>query len=417
MTVGNGARPWVHKAAAALAILGLAGSAAADGLHGRLAVTGSGAWTPADSYDTALGWPASGALTTDLRLQWQAAQGPWTVDLHYHLTAETGSAVELARARGATAVPPATYFDLSTTLTDSGRTRAMQQIDRLSLSYASGPLVVKLGRQALTWGAGQVFHPMDLVDPFAPEATDTEYKPGVDMAYLQWLLPDGSDLQAVWVPRPEVTGGPVSPDASTVALHYRRDFGALGTTVLLGRDHGDTTLGLGLSGSLGGAAWNMEVVPTWADDGTRWTSALANISTATTLAGRNATVFAELYLNGFGATTNGTALDMLPPALAARLARGQLYATSRHYLAAGMTLEWTPLVTLSPGLVLNLDDGSALFAPSLHWSLSDITALDISASVPTGRTGTEFGGLPLTTGATTYAVPPKSVDLRFTWHF
>ena len=64
-----------------------------------------------------------------------------------------------------------------------------------------------------------MFHPGDILAPFAPNATDTSYKPGVDMLYGQYLFASGADLQAVWVPRALVAGGAVDVNASTFALH------------------------------------------------------------------------------------------------------------------------------------------------------------------------------------------------------
>ena len=124
--------------------------------------------------------------------------------------------------------------------------------------------MVRVGRQALTWGSGLVFRPMDLFDPFSPSATDTEYKPGVDMLYVQRLFADGSDLQLIVAPRPQVKEGPLTADASSFALHYHLTLFGHQTTLLVARDHGDWVGGAGLNGALGGATWNVELVPTFA---------------------------------------------------------------------------------------------------------------------------------------------------------
>ena len=98
-------------------------------------------------------------------------------------------------------------------------------IDRLAVTYTTPDLVVRVGRQAITWGSGLVFRPMDLFDPFSPTATDTECKPGVDMLYVQRLFADGSDLQFILAPRPAREGGPVTADASSAALHVHTTVG------------------------------------------------------------------------------------------------------------------------------------------------------------------------------------------------
>ena len=102
---------------------------------------------------------------------------------------------------------------------------------------------------------------MDLFDPFSPTATDTEYKPGTDMLYVQRLFADGSDLQLAIAPRPPRSGAAPTADASTAALHLHAALLGHQTTWLLARDHGDLVGALGVNGDLGGATWNLEVVP------------------------------------------------------------------------------------------------------------------------------------------------------------
>ncbi len=393
--------------------------AIADGLkdfHGRLELTDLGSFSASDSLAASLGERFRNDFSGNLRLTWEPKWGNWDFTVHYVVNGDYGGNVALRRAEASMfgKAPPSTLFNLTNTFVDDGQGLATQKIDRLALGYTTDNFVVRVGRQALTWGAGKVFHPMDLVDPFAPDATDTEYKPGVDMAYVQWLFGDGSDLQFIAVPRAMTYDATPTWDASTFALHYHRTIGEIGLTGIVARDHGDWTAGVGLSGPLGGAMWNAEIVPTFEADGTTRISGLVNISTAMTLFKRNATVFAEYFHNGFGVAGSGTAYDMLPADLTGRLARGQVFNTSQDYLAGGMTLEWTPLLTLSPSLIVNLNDGSAYAAGEADWSLNDNTDLIAGVQVPFGPNGSEYGGLPVSgSGAPYYATPTTAyVQLR-----
>jgi len=406
-------------------VLGLAASFVAsvpaladDSLHGRLAFTGISARARADSVDAFLGARSRADLHGDLRLSWEPGQGPWDFKLNYVLSGAAGRGVALSRSKAALLpAPPATLFDLSDTLTDRGNRRLTQTIDRLSLGYSTPNFVLRIGRQALTWGAGQVFHPMDLVDPFAPNAVDTEYKPGVDMIYAQILFDDGSDLQAVAAPRRAIAGGSIVGNASTVALQYHRTIGTVGTTLMVARDRGDWTLGLGLSGALGGASWNVEIVPTYESGGATRVSGLFNISGAGTLAGHSASYFAEYFHNGFGTKGSGTALDSLAADLSARLTRGQLFTVSRDYLAGGLSWDWTPLLSLSPGLIVNLDDRSFYVSAEGKWSLGDNSMLLLGLQAPVGPRGTEFGGLPVSGSAAPFSAEPTTVYLQLRRYF
>ena len=414
----------LHRLKGALALAPLllvlaAVPARAGDLHGRFELTDLGSVAGADSLDASLGDRFRNDFLGDVRLTWEPKWDNWDFSVHYEASADVGGTVKLMRDEAPyfAAPPPATLFDLTNTIAVGDETLITQKIDRLSLGYTAPNFVIRVGRQALTWGAGMMFHPMDLVDPFAPDTVDTEYKPGVDMAYLQWLFHDGSDLQLIAVPRPVTSGGPPTWDASTFALHYHKTLGELDTTWLLARDHGDWTGGLGLSGPLGGAVWNAEIVPTVEADGTVRISGLANISSAVTLFDRNATVFAEYYHNGFGVTGSGTAFDMLPVDLADRLARGQVFNVSQDYLTGGMTLEWTPLLTLSPSIIANLNDGSFYAAAEIDRSVSDNADLIAGAQVPIGPTGTEYGGLPLSGSTAPYVAAPITAYLQFRRHF
>lgn len=405
-------------AALALAAL-IAGPAAAEGLHGRLSFTGVAATTPESGLDAALGYRHSSNLIGNGRLEWAKSFGRWDVNVQYELSFILGSGTRLARARAAALPyqpPPATLFDLTNTLRDKGDVTAIQMIDRLSLGYSAPHFVFRIGRQALTWGAGQVFHPLDLIDPFPPGTFDTEFKPGVDMIYAQYLFDSGADLQAIAVPRARRQGGRVSAMASTFALKYHRSLGSVGTTWLLARDHGETTAGIGLSGPLGGASWNAELVPTFTG-GHSYTSELVNISAAATLAGHSATLYAEYFRNGFGTSSRGAALDTLPPVLVDRLLRGEIFTTSRNYIAGGLSIEATPLLTLSPNLIVNLDDRSAYLTAEANWSLSDNTNLIFGTALPVGPRGTEYGGLPVTAGSAIYDTPQRMVYAELRRHF
>jgi len=310
------------------------------------------------------------------------------------MSARNGDDVRLAREEsGLLPTPPATWFNLTNVFADRGNVLGEQGIDRLSIGYSTPDFVMRVGRQALSWGGGLVFRPMDLFDPFAPNATDTEYKPGTDMLYLQWLFPDGSDLQTIAVPRPAVAGAEPALNASSFALHFHTTIDNLQTNWLVATDHGDWTTAVEMSGPLGGATWDIEMVPTVLRAGPTRVSALANISDATSVLARNATIFAEYFHNGFGTTDSTATVATLPSELTNRLARGQLFSLRQDYLAAGMTLEWTPLLTLSPTLIANLNDGSFYLLSSATYSVADNLALIGGVQLPIGPRGSEFGGL------------------------
>ena len=191
-------------------------------LHGRLELQDSAEFNGPDSIQAALGDRTGDDGLANLRLTWEPTWGNWGLQAHYLVTSELGPDVLFARQEaGLLPPPPSTLFNLTDTFENHGRLIASQTIDRLAVTYSTPQWVVRLGRQAITWGSGLVFRPMDLFDPFSPSATDTEYKPGVDMLYVQRLFADGSDLQLVVTPRPRYCGrSSGAANASSAALHY-----------------------------------------------------------------------------------------------------------------------------------------------------------------------------------------------------
>ena len=404
-----------------LACCVLAAPAAAEGLHGRLELQDVAAFDSAQSLSAMLGARQRNDALGDLRLTWQPRWNDWSFDIAYEASAIYGDAPQLVNASAALALlpqaPPATWWDLSDTFVNDRHLAAMHKLDRLSVTYTGEHLVLRLGRQALTWGSGLVFRPMDLFDPFAPNATDTEYKPGTDMLYGQWLFDDGSDLQLVVVPRPARPGGEPASNASSYALHFHTTLGTFQTTWFLARDHGDWVAGIGVNGALGGATWNLEAIPTLVRDGKTNASALANISDATTLFGRGLTLFAEYYRNGFGLSARRYALADLPAPLLGRLVRGQVFDTGRDYLAVGATLQQTALLAISPTLISNLNDGSVYGIAQATYSLRENLNLIAGSQFAIAPRGTEFGGIPLAANLPVYAGEPTLFYIQLRQYF
>ncbi len=406
-----------------LTLLGLglfvAEPAPAQDLTGRLEVTALGSTNKDGSLDAALGQQSTFDGFGNARIMWKPSFGDFDFTLHYKIATEVGKGVGLAKNKAALspAPPPATLFDLKGTLIDTSDVLVTHEIDRLALGYSAPNFVVRVGRQALTWGSGKMFHPLDLVDPFAPNTVDTEYKPGVDMLYGQYLFDDGSNLEAIAVPRAHTQGGALTWEDSTFALRYSGYLGGLTTSATLARDRGDIVAGLGLGGPIGDATWNAELIPTFLQGGDVKVSGLVNISSGIMIADHNATIFAEYFHNGFGVTGSGTPLDQLPTDLTDRLNRGQLFTSSADYLAAGMSFEATPLLTISPSVIFDINDVSADLAVQADYSLGDNTNLVFGANVPLGATGTEFGGRALTAGAATYTSPSITAYVQLRQYF
>ncbi len=338
----------------------------------------------------------------DLRINFKSDVDRWSVDVAYQLLALNGDSVELGRLlpAGTNIFFPALLnddrrlFDLTHVIRDSGKTALLHRLDRLSFGYTSEKAVVRIGRQALSWGNGLFYAPMDLVNPFDPATVDTEYKSGDDMLYWQYLRDNGDDVQGAYVGRRDPLSGNVEADAATIAIKYHGFSGEFEYDVLLAESYSDTVVGFGGGKSIGGAIWRGDFVVTRTDSDT-YTQLVTNLTYSWNWFDRNMSGAVEYFYNGFGQSSGRYDPVSLGsnPDLVNRITRGELFSIGRHYLAGSVLIEVTPLWGLTPTVLANISDPSGLFQLVTTYSVSDNMSFLASINVPLGPKGSEFGGI------------------------
>ncbi len=375
-------------------------------------------WSNADAtgLEADLGYSDTRALTVAARLMWDKFEGPFRFEVHTQFKAAHGSQIALGSELMPAEGPPRTLLDLSGEWSHDPDQTMVGAIDRASVAFTGDNLVLKAGRQAITWGSGLFFHPSDIVAPFSPDAIDTSYKPGVDMLYAQYLFDNGADIQAISVPRAETYGGSVALEQSTLAIRGSTTLGSFDGALLYARDRGDMVAGLNLSGPLGGASWNAEYVHWRLADGTTHPSWLFNITNFGTLGDWNASYFAEYFHNGFGVDAS-VPLDALPASLAKRMSTGQVFFGGQDFLAPGGRFQVTADLSISPSAIISLDDGSKLATIGVNYALGDNTDLAFDYFNPLGADGSEFGGRETSAGSGVFAGPSRSATLRLIHFF
>ncbi len=370
----------------------------------------------ATSLEADLGYRDTRALTATARVMWDKFEGSFRFEVHTQLKAAHGSQIALASDLKPTEGPPRTLLDLSGDWSHDPDQTVVGVIDRASVAYTRESLVLKAGRQAITWGSGLFFHPSDIVAPFSPDAIDTSYKPGVDMLYAQYLFDNGADVQTIAVPRAETYGGAVDMDQSTLAIRGSATLGSFDGALFYARDRGDNVTGLNLSGPLGGASWNAEYVHWRLADGATHPSWLFNITNFGTLGDWSVSYFAEYFRNGFGVDA-AVPLDALPADLAKRMSNGQVFFGGQDFLAPGGQLQVTADLSISPRAIISLNDGSKLATVGVNYALGDNTDLAFDFFSPFGADGSEFGGRETSDGSGVFAGPSRSATLRLVHFF
>jgi len=351
----------------------------------------------------------------------------WSIETHYELVALGGDTYENSLELEALSPVLPEFFigaqivdddrrllDLTRVFTEKQRYLAYHRLDRLNLSYSADWGSLRLGRQALTWGDGLIFNPMDLFNPFSPTAVQRDYKVGDDMAHLQLPL-DSGELQLLYLPRRDPISGDVEEDEASYATKYHTFVGAMEMDVMAARHYADTVAGLGASGYWGGSAWRINTVYTYLDEGDGRNDSLqavANLDYAWVWGGKNYYGLVEFFYNSLGYTDNYERVlddsDLLD-----RLSRGELFTVGRYYLSGQVQIELHPLLQLHTTAIVNLSDPSGVLQPQAVWDVTENFQAIFGAQWHWGGGGSEYGGYEVTAAGTTVCVAPA--DRIYFW--
>ncbi len=285
-------------------------------------------------------------------------------------------------------------MDLTFELNDGQRHRSLHRLDRLNAQWRSDRWAITLGRQAISWGSGIVFQPLDPFNPFAPTAVDRDYKAGDDLILIERLFESGHDVQLLRVFRRDEADRVSNRAASTAAKwhgyagplefeviaaqHYDRDFFGVSGRVPLGPAvlRGDIAVREGVAAIAQGSNWGA--------------LGIINIDVAFPWQGRTVYAFAEYFHNDFGLSELPSPLTGLPADLQEGLARGEFFNLMRDYLAVGGSLEWHPLLTQQLTLITNLHDASSLVQMQFAWDVAQNQNVQLGWVGFTGGRGDEF---------------------------
>lgn len=241
------------------------------------------------------------------------------------------------------------------------------RIDRLSLSYKWPGLALSLGRQAISFGVGHVFSPLDVVNPFHPATIDTEYKPGVDALRLDMYAGMAGHLSLVGAWAGPTLGQHADFQMQDVILATAGQ-ATVGITDLLGFAgwvRNEPVVGLGTVSALGPVGIHAEASLTLPKDQSPFVRAVVGADgrpTATT------SLSGEVYLQTFGAKDPQDYLAQLD---SPRFTRGEVWQMGQWYAALSVAQEIGPLLYANLSLISNLRDPSALLATGASWSVAD----------------------------------------------
>ncbi len=404
---------------------------------GRLKTIGSATFARDDTIFEPVGTGTYLNLDTDLRINNDTFLGDWGhLETQYEAILTGGKAREKRQDLreifpnfegsplffGASLKDDRRLMDLTHTIKEEDSYILVQRLDRLNFTYQPNWGLVRIGRQAITWGNGLIFNPMDLFNPFPPADIQRDYKVGDDMVLAQIALPRSADLQLLYVVRRDPDTNNVEADRNSLAglLHF-----AAGTTefdIMATRHFDDYVVGLGSSGIWGGTAWRLDTTATFLNDGKgantkNYLSGVANMDYSWIWWEKNFYGLVEYYYNGLGESDYPGALSNSD--IINRLARGELFVLGKHYLSAEFQLELHPLFKIFFTGINNMQDPSGILQPRAVWNMTQNLEMRIGANIfygDNGDPGSEFGGF-IIPGTNIHSRSPNNAYLWFNYYF
>lgn len=308
-------------------------------------------------------------------------------------------------------------FDLTKTSKETDDYLLWNRLDRLFVSIKSSWGDIMVGRQAITWGNGMIFNPMDLFNPFSPADIVRDYKMGDDLVSVRFATELVEEVSLLYVPRRNITTGEVNFEKSSLAGKFHFFVEDVEVDVMSSLHYDEIVLGLGVTGYIRDAAWRWDII--WSSleesaDKSGYIGFVANIDYSWVWFHKNMYGFIEYYHNGLGKDNYTHAME--DPALMERMDRGELFALGKNYVNAGIQVELHPLFTLHFNAINNIQDPSGILQPWAVFSMTQNSTLLLGANIFYGSKETEYGGF-LLPGTDFNTNASANAYLLFTYYF
>lgn len=310
-------------------------------------------------------------------------------------------------------------MDLSWTIHKDDKKIIFHRFDRLFFELLPDWGSIRIGRQAITWGNGMIFNPMDLFNPFPPTEIDRDYKVGDDMVNAQIVYPNFGDLQLLYVIRRDPNDDEVKKNTTSLAAKFHFSTGTTELDVMGSKHYDDWVVGVGSTGYLGDAAWRLDATWTFQDDPSdespnSYLSLVANMDYSWIWWSKNFYGFIEYFFNGLGENDYPQAL--LNRDITERLQRGELFVLGKNYLSGTLQVELHPLFNVFFTVINNTKDPCGILQPRATWDITQNLQMTVGANIFYGDNGSEFGGF-IIPGTDIRSRTPDNAYLWFNYYF
>jgi hypothetical protein len=331
--------------------------------------------------DDPLADEASGQAVTDLRVKllWRPHR-TLRFEFHPQLTLSHQGSLPGGLQTGVQETLPE-GLPLSYDILEDPGVQSRVRADRATVRWDQGPVRLTVGRQAVTFGKGRIFTPLDLVSAFRPTTLDTSYKPGVDAVRAD--LFEGVSGQVSLV---AAYLGDWAFDEMALVLHGKGSVSDWELEGSVGSLYGDIVLGTSLFYNAGALGYYADVNVTLPEDD----SFIRSLLGVQLKPSESTLLNVEVYLQSLGEADPGNYMSQYA---SPRFGRGELWLAGQVYGAVAGQLEITPLLTLGGAIVYNPLDSSVLAMPTLLWSVAENATASAGALIGVGRGASLDGSL------------------------
>lgn len=322
-------------------------------------------------------FPQAESYTLDLnrlRLEVRGRPADWLgFEVQYDNEALLGSYLDTVQFAQLKAARPATYWDMEGNYVDSKSLLMRHRIRRGFVSLNTAAVDAYLGRQRIAWGSGRMWNPTDLFNPYNPAQIERDERTGVDAVLVEKNFSALTRLSFAYAPQRNAP--------SSRAVRYRTNFARTDIALMAGEFRDARVAGFEFAGRIVDAGVYAEAAHTRPGAGDVFTRGVlgAEYAFENTL-----TIGAEYYWNGEG-TTQRSRYDFV------RMFAGEIQNVAKHYTGAHLRYDVTPLLRSENHLILNHDDASRFFAPSLVYSLTSDWDAAVGVQLFSGDADSEYG--------------------------
>ena len=311
-------------------------------------------------------------LRTELKL---GVEDFFSLEIHNRLFQVVQSEPVVGASAGiGVSTPPPRTLNLSTDLVRTDQYLLNHDLDRLVMRFFLGPVDFSIGRQAVTWGVGQLFPVSDYWTSFSPFDLDTSQKRGVDSLRVSWGISDRLELDAVVVDRgswTDLSGG----------VRLVTYFDALDLHVAVSKAWEELIVTTSISATVDAFKLRVEIAGVYDLDDKDFQLPRATVGVDWFATGQF-TWSLEAHFSGLGA------LEPRNYSVISRgdeIRRGELYLLGAAYTGTALAYRPHELITIGCTSLVNLLDPSAMVGWSIGWAFQQDIELGLGGFHGIGR--------------------------------